>query len=703
MTGERIVIDGGGTVVVLGVGDDGRLHQLALGGREAASAETPFPTLLYPLAYPTFGEEALREPALRVTHGDGSVGTRLVVVAATQEPHAHGVVHRVELADRVAPLRVDLCWRTWPDHDLVEQWAEVVNAGDAPIRLHQLSSAAPALPGTDPHLTHWGGGWANEWTETTERIAAGTKTVASAGGVRPSLHLPAIVLYAPEGAATETTGSVLAAAVAWGGDVRVDVELTMHRHARLVAGTQHRAAERTLEPGERHVAPPAVLVWSDQGVGPTSRALHRWVREHVVRDGARLRATAYNNWEAQGFALDTDGVCQVIDGAAEVGAELFLLDDGWFGASFPRDDDTQGLGDWTVDPRKFPDGLGPVIDHALAAGLRFGLWVEPEMVNARSELYEAHPDWVIAEPGRERREERQQLVLDLCRPEVEAFVVDTVDQVLAQHPGISYLKWDANRDIFEAGSGALPADRQSHLPVDRIAATTRAMAEVARRHPDVELMLCASGGGRSDVATLRHFHELWTSDNTDPVDRVRIQWGASHLLPANVLGAHVTRWGLKPVPFACAVAMSARFGFDLDPRHLTDDERAAAQQAVTTYHRIRHLVQQGDLHRLVSPIGSDRAALGYLAPDATAHGDPGVPCAVVFAYRLEGEAGGEAPIGLTGLDPDRRYLITDDTPGSASPARVPSRLGHELAADGGLPWPTEPGPSARVWVISPEA
>ncbi len=701
MTGERIVIDGGRTGLVLGVGDDGRLHQLALGAPEAVAAEQAFPTLIYPLAYPTFGEEVLREPALRVTHGTGSPSTRLVVAGHSEQLHAHGAVHRIELVDRVAPVLVTLCWRTWPAYDLIEQWLEVTNTGDAPSTLHQASSAAPALPGDDPWFTHWGGGWANEWTETTEPITPGTKTVASAGGVRSSLHRPPIALFAGSGRATETEGSVLAATVIWGGDTRFDAEMGMHRHCRLIAGIEHSGSERVLDPGERFTTPSVALVWSDHGIGPTSRALHRWSRDHLIRDGDRPRVFVFNNWEAMFFDLDTPSVTAVVDGAAATGAELFLLDDGWFGERYPRNDDQQGLGDWMVDTAKFPDGLSPVIDHTLAAGMRFGLWVEPEMVNPRSDLYEQHPDWVIHEPGREQREERQQLVLDVLRPEVREFILGVIDQTLALHPGISYLKWDANRDVFESGSETLSADRQAHLAVDRVRATNEIMAEVARRHPDVELMLCASGGGRSNLETLQWFHELWTSDNTDPVDRVRIQWGASHLLPASVLGAHVTRWGDKPVAFGCAVAMSGRFGFDLDPRAMTDGELSAAAQAVDTSKRIRRLVQFGDLHRLVSPVQGPRGAVAYLAPAMAEEVDPEVPCAVAFAYRLEDGEGGPEDLLVPGLVPDRRYRVEDATPGSPAHGATVSCTGAELAGTG-VAWPEEPPPSARVWVISPE-
>ncbi len=693
-----VVIEAGRTGLVLAVGDDGRLHQIGFGPGGVASPRPELPVALYPLAYPTFGEEVLREPALRVTHADGATSTRLRFVSASIADHDGGALHRIELVDRVAPLAVTLCYRTWPAYDLLEQWVEVTNGGHGDISVHRVAATAPALSGAAPHLTHWGGGWAGEWTETTERLTPGTKSVASAGAVRPSLHRPPIVLFAPAGPATEDAGSVGACSVAWGGDTRFDAEVALHGQVRLLAGHQGRGAERVLGPGDQFTSPSAYWAWSGAGIGPTSRALHRFAREQVVRDGTAIRATVVNTWEALFFALDPVGLLAQIDGAADVGGELFLLDDGWFGTTHPRNDDTTGLGDWEVDRRKLPDGLQPLIDHTLERGLRFGLWVEPEMVSPDSALYAAHPDWVIAEPGRDRREERNQLVLDLCRRDVRGFVVDVIDRVLAAHPGITYLKWDANRDLTEPGTTTLASDRQSHLAVDRVRATWKVMEAVASNHPDVELMLCASGGGRSDLGTLRWFHELWTSDNTDPVARVRIQWGASHLLPASVLAAHVTRWGDRPFAFAAAVAMSGRFGFDVDLRTLTDDERATARAAAAAYHEIRDLVQQGDLHRLVSPVGSDRTALAYVAP--------GGERAVVFAYRLPADAGGvgdgaggmaaDTPIDLPWLEAEARYVIRNITPApSAADATEPFELTGTT-----LDWPIGEAPVATVQVLT---
>jgi len=686
VTGEVIEILAGTTGVVLAVGDDGRLHQLGF-SHGVAGRTAEFPVGIYPLAYPTFGEEPTREPALRMTHADGVTSTRLMFSSAEVEAHADGEVHRIVLVDRVSPVVVTLVFFTWPAYDVLETWVEVTNLGAEPVTVHEVAATAPAFAASSSRLTHWGGGWAGEWTETTETLAPGTKVLASAGGVRSSLHLPPVVLLSPDGSATEESGSVGACTLVWGGDARFAAEVAMHGQGRLIAGHQPRGAERRLHRDEAFETPHALWVWSDAGIGPTSRSLHRFAREQVVRGGTEIRATVANTWEAVGFALDDAGLAAQVDQAAAVGAELFLLDDGWFGSAYPRDDDTTSLGDWGVDRSKLPHGLQPLIDHTLAAGLRFGLWVEPEMVNPASELYEAHPDWVIAESGRDRREERNQLVLDVLQPEVRQFETDVVRQVLADHPGISYLKWDANRDITEPGSTALAPDRQSHLPVDRVRATWELMADVARAHPDVELMLCASGGGRSDLGTLRWFHELWTSDNTDPVDRVRIQWGASHLLPASVVAAHVTHWGLRPVPFGCAVALSGRFGFDLDLVALAEDDRAVCAASAATYVRIRDLVQQGDLHRLVSPVGSTRGAWAYRSADGGR--------TVVFAYRLPDDEPGEEMLKLPWLadeDP-AAFDVEDLTPGAAASSRTPW-------PDGGLAWPDAPPPSASVWLLT---
>lgn len=664
-TGLRLLVD-----------ERGRLRQAGFGpgACDAPPPDPAIPAALYPLAYPAFDEDPRRAPALRVTHADGVTSTRLRVHDVERATAGSGRTdHAVHLVDEVEPLDVVVRFRAHDDEGVLEQWVEVTNRQAAPIRLHEMASASPSFLAGDTWLTHFGGDWAAEWTPTTERLTLGTKVLESRAGIRPHLQLSPYFVLDPAGPSTEEEGTVLAGALAWGGDLRFAFERTVTNQLRATAGHNWAQGDHVLDPGATFRSPAMVWAWSDEGQGELTRRLHRWVRRHVLRDGERPRPILVNNWEATSFDFDEARLVGLIDAAAAIGAELFLLDDGWFGVAHPRDDDTAGLGDWQPDPRKLPGGIEPLIRASEERDIRFGLWVEPEMANPRSSLLEAHPGWAVGQPGRHPREERQQLVLDVLQPEVRRFVADTVTGLLDAHPGISHLKWDANRMITEPGSPALAADRQSNLWVDAPLAVWDVMAEVAGRHPEVELMLCASGGGRSDLGTLRWFHHLWLSDNTDPVTRVRMQWAASHGLPAAAVGAHVTRWGNRPLPFACVVAMAGCFGFDLDLATLDDEDRAVCERAVALYREIRPLVQQGDLWRLVSPFEHGAAALAYTSPEPDSDGS-----SVVFCCQLEeGPVPDRLPLPHLGAGSTYR-LTRDDLVG---PAEETTHAGTEA------PWP----------------
>ncbi len=687
---NRIVVSSGGAGYGFLVDDQGRLHQAGFGPDIDDHMERlpdRIPPALYPLAYPAYDEEPTRAPALRVTHGDGTTTTRLKV----EDVRVTGPQTDIVLVDPDRPLEVTLSFRA-DDHGVLRQWASVTNRQPGAITLHEVAAASPLLATPAPFLTHFGGGdWAAEWTTTTEALTPGTKVVESRGGVQPHLRSCPFFLLAPDGPPEELRGTVLAGALAWGGNTRFAFERTATPAVRVWCGHNPAASEYVLDPGATFVTPEQIWMWSTGGVGPLSRRFHRWVRAHAVRDGGALRPIVVNNWEATFFSFDTERILGLIDHTADLGAELFLLDDGWFGVSHPRDDDTTGLGDWEVDRAKLPDGLGPLIARSEERGVRFGLWVEPEMVNPDSTLYGEHPDWVVGQPGRRPRRWRNQLVLDVLQPDVAAFVVGVVGRVLAGNPGISYLKWDANRPLTDPGSPTLGADRQANYWVDEAQATWRLMETVAERHPEQTLMLCASGGGRVDLGSLRWFHEVWLSDNTDPVDRVRMQWAASHFLPANVVGAHVTREGDRPVAFGCAVAMSARFGFDIDFAGLTDDELAICRRAVALYRDIRPLVQQGDLWRLVPP--GERAALEYVSPDRRR--------AVVFGFQLTAGRTDPGPLRPGGLDPEQAYEVTtvDLTAGPAPVGNDVDRRRGSTLRDEGLEWPLNDPCTARLWVI----
>jgi alpha-galactosidase len=653
-----------------------------------------FPPEAFPLAYPAWGQDVSAAPALRLTSHDGRQTCYPVFAGYERE----GTEHRIRLTDDQARLTVDLAVRTHAG-GVIEQWTEIRHDQPGPITLHEAAAAAPVLHAPEPWLTRFDGDWAAEWTASTTPVPIGGTVVESFGAVRPCLQASPFFVVAPHGPAAEDSGTALAGCLAWGGGIRLAFSRRVGLPDQLRVHCGHQPTGYVLDPGQVFRTPRMTWVWSSEGTRSLTHRLHRWVRATVVRDGDRIRPVVFNTWETTYFAFDQAKLAGLMAGAAGLGAELFLLDDGWFGTEFPRDDDTAGLGDWETDPAKLPDGLGGLTAAADQHGLRFGLWVEPEMVNPASRLYRSRPDWVVAEPGRPRREDRNQLVLDLCQPEVRSFVTGTIGRLLTDHAGISYLKWDANRDVSEPGSGGLPPDRQANVWIDTVLARWQVMAAVADRWPDTELMLCASGGGRTDLGTLCWFHEVWLSDNTDAVARLRMQWHASRFLPPQVLTAHVTRRGGQDVAFACAVAMSARFGFDLDPAGLTAAELAAARRATTLYREVRDLVQLGDLFRLIPPDEPDsdgQVALGF--------SDPAGHRAVVFGYQVAEPAADSATPPPTCPVPwaraDVRYqvrraeLITTDE-------QVTELAGAELHASG-LPWPLRAPRTAVIWLVTAE-
>ena len=671
---------------------DGALRQLGfrpLGAGERRIDRGPFPPEAFPLAYPTWGQDVSRSPAFRLTSHDG---LRTCYPVLTGYEHS-GDEHRIRLADKRLTLSIDLCLRVHPAEEVLEQWAEIRHYQPGPVTLHAAAAAAPVLHAPTPWLTRFDGDWAAEWTAATATVPIGTTTVQSHAAVRPCLQASPFFLLAPDGPAAEDAGPVLAGSLAWGGGIRLSFERRLAQPERLRVRCGHQPADYVLDPGTDFTTPRMVWAWSPDGTRSLTHRLHRWVRRHVVRDGQRTRPIVYNTWEATFFDFDQAKLERMMAGAADLGAELFLLDDGWFGTEFPRTDDRAGLGDWEADPVKLPDGLAGLPAAAIRNGLRFGVWVEPEMVNPASRLYRSHPDWVVSEPDRPRREERNQLVLDLCRPQVREFVSGTVDRILADTPGVGYLKWDANRDISEPGSGALPADRQANLWTDTVRARWQVMAGVAERWPDTELMLCASGGGRTDLGTLRWFHEVWLSDNTDAAARLRMQWHASQFLPPQIIAAHVTRWGGQDLALACAVAMSARFGFDLDPATLSPAERTVCRRAATIYREVRDLVQLGDEFRLIAPDapGSEgRAALAFCGPAARR--------AVVFGYQLaEGSGGPATSCPAPWVHPDLAYRVRQLTLTSGDEIAT-ERTGASLLTDG-LAWPLTTERTAVLWLF----
>ncbi|MGB3411546.1 MAG: alpha-galactosidase [Microthrixaceae bacterium] len=729
LSGQLIRVDAGGWGLTWVVDSMGVLRQVGL-GPNGHMADCDVEPIWYPTAFPTWGgPDVYRPAALRVTHADGTMSTRLVVESiertALDSPDNHkpedpdtdrdrldGGEHIVvRCRDEIFGLTVEHHLKTHPASGVLEQWLQIEHSESGPVRLSDYDSIAPfMLVPEAANLCQFGGsGWADEWRWSTQTLTTGTTSLTSLGGIQPHLQRSPTLLLSPTGLSEENDGEVLGMSIAWGGNIRFDLDVRptaqpgAPRELRIRAGANPYGAEYTLDPDTKFTTPTVAWTWSTTGRGAVTRSFHEWTRARVLRDPQRLRPLVVNNWEATFFDFDEARIVDLIDRSAELGADVFLLDDGWFGVEHPRNDDTTSLGDWDPDPVKLPDGLAPLAAAAADAGIRFGIWVEPEMVNRVSNLYEEHPDWVIRDQ-REPREHRNQLALDPLLEQVRDFELGVVDRTLASAPGTSYMKWDANRPVTDYGSSALAADRQSNLWVDQVLATWDVMSEVAVRHPDVEMMLCASGGGRTDHGTLRWFHDFWTSDNTDPVTRVRMQWACSHFFPAATMAAHVTRWGERPMGFACAVALSGRFGFDLDLVSLTNVELAICREAVAIARRTQDVVQMGDLHRLISPVeGADtsRAALAYRSAST---GRPSADRTVAFAYQLEDSSGAGPTLHLPWLDADLTYRITATdldkpaTGGDRGGAVTSERAGDDLI-ESGLSWPSDEPLTATIWEI----
>jgi alpha-galactosidase len=654
------------------VRNDGRLYQQVIGpapkNERSQRADE---------AYPQSGDGYIWEPALQVTHADGNTSTTLLYKGMTRTNEAPGIEFtRISLRDPAYPFEADLCFRAHRDVDVVEQWVEIRHQESKPVTLERMASSSVLLSPTNLWLTHFFGDWANEMQPVSEQLTVGTKVLDSKIGVRAhQFGNPSFVLSL-DGAPAETSGRVLAGSLAWSGSFQCAFEHS-GRTVRALCGVNPFASAYHLKPKETFITPTMIWVWSAHGLGEMSRKLHAWARDFGMRDGHQARTVLLNNWEATGFDFDFKRIAGLYPPAKDLGTELFLLDDGWFGNKHPRINDKAGLGDWQPNRQRLPNGLAPLAEEAVKCGLQFGIWIEPEMVNPKSELFEKHPDWVIVQPKRELELQRNQLVLDLTRPEVQKFEWKTIQETLGV-PGITYAKWDCNRYLTQPGSSWLGPDRQTHLWIDYVHALYALMDKTAKTFPKTELMLCSGGGGRADYGALRYFHEFWPSDNTDPVRRVMMQWDYSYFFPPMALAGHVTHWGHRPMHFACAVAMSVRFGMDLDLVKLSPEDKAICAGAISAYKRIREVTQLGDLYRIERPHDAARGAINYVSADRSR--------AVLFVFQLKD--GQFQPVRPQGLDPAKRYVVRELNPApgrAALPQEGNAFTGEELMRNGVMP------------------
>ncbi|MEU7072133.1 alpha-galactosidase [Streptomyces narbonensis] len=625
-------------------------HALAALPEAASPAASSFeadaaPDELAPQTGARFGPSGLQ-----VRFGDGTRGTQWRFAGHSVD----GGELRLLLEDRHRPLRTALCYRVHPDTEVIERWTELTHTGAEggppdPVSVGRLDSASwTAPPLTDYRLSHLVGGWNSEFQLQCDRLPVAETVLTSRRGLTG--HHASPWLAVDDGTATEETGEVWSTALAWSGSWRITVHRDPVGRTTWTGGFGHEGIGWTLLPGQTLRTPTYAGLYSSEGFGAASRTWHAYVRRHVLPGPERDRPVLYNSWEATGFGVDEAGQLRLAHLAARAGAELFVLDDGWFGS---RRDDRSGLGDWTPRKEAFPDGLRPLADEVHRLGMDFGLWVEPEMVNRDSELYRSHPDWVLHSPHLDATELRNQLVLNFARPEVEEWAGHTLDQLVRAHD-VDWLKWDANRAFTEAGWGGHPdPDR---LWIDHTRAVHRIMDRLRAEHPGLRIEACAGGGGRVDLGMLARTDQAWTSDNTDPVDRIGIQHGFGQLFPAAAMAAWVTdspnptTGRVTPLRFRFHVAMAGTLGLGGDLTSWSEEELAETAELVATYKEIRPLVQRGLQHRVAT--GGPVTAVHYAAPDDSEHAILVWRPTTRFGHRPD-------PVRLPALDPEALYLDPD--------------------------------------------
>ena len=565
----------------------------------------------------------------------------------------------LHLQDKEYDFRCRLFYRVTPEHDIIERWIEVENNTDRAVTVEALAFGTLNFPPGAYELTRAAGAWARELATVRQALEQG-ETVLRHQGLNTGHAVNPFFLLNERGKATEDAGVVRFGALAFSGNWYLQFESLLTDALRVHGGYEPDGFELILQPGEIHTTPAFVHGSAADGYGGASRRLHGFARDYVLpsaydayaQEGG-FRPVLYNGWEASYFDLSIDGQIKLARLAAEIGVEMFCVDDGWFGG---RRHDRAGLGDWTVSADVFPTGLTPLINEVKRLGMRFGLWVEPEMVNPDSDLYRAHPDWALHYPGRPRTEMRQQLILDFGRPEVVAYILDALEALVTEYD-ISFFKWDMNRYVSEPGSVAGQAIWRKHVE-----GVYHIMDTLRRNHPGLEIESCSGGGGRIDLGIMARTDQFWTSDNTDAYDRVTIQDGCSLAYPTRAMMCWVTHehnhqtGRHASLDFRFDVAMRGGLGIGASLNDLSADELAIYRRKIAFYKTIRPIVQGGDLYRLATV--SDLSASTFSVWQSVLPDRSQSVYSSVVVHQLLGHYIPTLP--LRGLDPEATYAATDD-------------------------------------------
>lgn len=612
-------------------------------------------------AYPVYGMETVGETALSVVHPDGNMTLQMQVDRVEQNQEGASSVTTVVLKDKFYPFTVKVNYRTYEGLDIIETWTDMEHQEKGTVTLTQFASGYLPIRYGEVWISHLYGSWANEGRVEEEPLTHGMMVIKNKDGVRNSHTSHAEVMFSLDGKGRENSGRVIGAALCYGGNYKLRIDTDDSNYHHFFAGINEENSEYHLKKGEVFSTPALALTYSNEGLSGASRNFHRWAREYKLAHGKQLRKILLNSWEGVYFDINEEGMDQMMADIASMGGELFVMDDGWFGAKYPRNNDSSSLGDWVVDTRKLPHGINGLLESARKHGVRFGIWIEPEMTNSVSELYEKHPEYIIKPTNREPNLGRggTQLVLDLGNPKVQDLVFEIVDTLMTKYPDLDYIKWDANAPVMNHGSQYLTRDDQSHLYIEYHRGLQNVCERIRAKYPDLTIQACASGGGRANYGILPWFDEFWVSDDTDALQRVYMQWGTSYFFPAVAMASHISAapnhqtFRTIPLKFRIDVAMSGRLGMEIQPKNMTPEEIALCRNAIAEYKEIRPVVQQGDLYRLLSPYDKlGLASLLYATPDKSR--------AVFFWWKTETFCNQQLPrVPMAGLDAGKLYRVRE--------------------------------------------
>ncbi len=648
-----------------------------LGGRPSVYAKSPefigkeddFRLELVPQEYPFYGNTDLKIPAFSARYENGSRITNAVYAghkimdgkprlcglpSTYTESDAEAQTLELTLTDELTGLNIILSYTAYEETDAICRSVRVENNGEQTVDITSVMSASVDFLSADFDLVTLGGTWTDECNITRRPLAFGIQSVDSKRGSSGHMHSPFLALA--EKGARENSGEVFGFSLVYSGNFVAGTEVNEFHISRAFIGMNPFDFNWRLNPGETFTAPEAVMVYSGKGFGGMSRTYHRLYRTRLARGTFRdkNRPVLANNWEATTFQFNEDKIIAIAQKAKEAGVELMVLDDGWFGN---RNDDTTSLGDWYPNQEKLPNGIGGLAEKIEGLGLKFGLWFEPEMISPKSKLYEMHPDWCIHAEGRERNLGRQQLILDLTRQDVRDFIIGFLTDILKNNP-ISYIKWDYNRNFTDIGSAMLPPERQSEVAHRYILGLYEILETITTAFPNVLFEGCASGGGRFDPGQMYYFDQYWTSDNSDAIARLKIQYGTSLVMPAIMQGAHVSAYPhhslhrFVPMKTRGHVAMTGQFGYEFDLSKATDETIAEMKEQIALSKKIESVVHFGDMYRLDSPFETNCSSVEFLSEDKNT--------AVLFHCCTLGKING-APhfVKMSGLDRASEYACEE--------------------------------------------